>query len=96
VAKMNLPGVDPNKLNVSIEDGLLRVSGSREEEKEKKNKHYYSKEIRSGSFERVISLPQPVQKDKVSAEYEQGVLKVTIPKVKNGESSRRVEVKVKK
>lgn len=96
IAKMNVPGVDPDKINVSVEDNMLRVSGSHEEEKEEKKKHYYHKEIKKGSFERVVSLPQAVQKDKVSAEYEKGVIKVTLPKTNGGESSRKIEVQVKR
>lgn len=96
VAKMNVPGVEPDKIAVSVDDNMLRVSGAHEEEKEKKEKHYYRKEIRKGSFERVVSLPHAVQKDKVSAEYKNGSLKITLPKANSGTSSRTVEVQVKK
>lgn len=96
VAKMNVPGVDPEKINVTVEDNTLRVSGSHEEEKEEKKKHYYHKEIRKGSFERMVSLPQGVLKDKVSAEYKNGTLIVTLPKTNGGESSHKVAVHVKK
>lgn len=80
VAKMQLPGVDPKKIDVSVEDGYLKVSGSREEEKEEKKKNYYSKEIRRGSFERMVRLPKPVVTEKVAADYKEGVLVVTMPK----------------
>lgn len=96
MAKMNVPGVDPDKINVSVEDNLLRVSGAHEEEKEEKKKHYYHKEIKKGSFERVVSLPQPIQKDKVSAEYKNGALTITLPKASDGGSSKKIEVKVRK
>lgn len=96
IAKMNIPGVDPEKINVSVEDNMLRVSGAHEEEREEKKKHYYHKEIRKGSFERVISLPQAVQKDKVSADYKNGTLVVTLPKASGGESVHKVAVNVKK
>ena len=96
VAKMNVPGVDPEKISVSVEDNALRVSGAHEEEKEEKKKHYYYKEIKKGSFERVVSLPQSVLKDKVSAEYKNGTLVVTLPKANKGESSHKVQVHVKK
>lgn len=96
IAKMNVPGVDPEKINVSVEDKTLRVSGVHEEEKEEKKKHYYHKEIRKGSFERVISLPHAVQKDKVLAEYKNGSLRISLPKANNGEFSHKVQVQVKK
>lgn len=95
IAEMNLPGVDPDKIEISVEDNYLRVSGTREESKEEKRKHYYSKEIRRGSFERTISLPQAVQKDKVVAESKNGTLTITMPRL-NPETSEKVKVQVKK
>lgn len=95
VAKLNLPGMDPDKIDISIEGDILRVSGSREEEKESKDKNYYSKEIRRGSFERTISLPGPVKVDDVEAEYKDGVLTITMPK-KEGESVKKIKVRAKK
>jgi HSP20 family protein len=94
VAEMNIPGIDPKDIGVSVEDNHLRISGMREEEKEEKKKHYYSKEIRRGSFERVVRLPQPVEKSKVSAEYKKGVLRVTMPK-SEGAKADKVKVEVK-
>ena len=96
IAKMNLPGVNPDKIKVSVEDNMLRVSGSHEEEKEEKKKHYYHKEIKKGSFERVVSLPQAVKKEGVSAEYKNGVLKIVLPKTKKEEIAHKIKVEVKK
>ena len=94
VAEMQLPGVDPAKLDVSVEGDYLKVAGSREEEKEDKGKNYYSKEIRRGSFERVVRLPKPVVADKAEASYEKGVLKVSMP-VKEAGAKGGIKVKVK-
>ncbi|MCI0533107.1 Hsp20/alpha crystallin family protein [bacterium] len=80
VAKMNLPGIDPKNVDVTVEDAHLRIAGSRSEEKEEKKKQYYSKEIRRGSFERVVRLPHPVMEGKIKAEYQKGVLTVRMPK----------------
>lgn len=96
VIKLNVPGVDSNNINVLIDDNHLRVSGSTEEEKETEGKHYYSKEIRRGSFEKVIALPQAVKKDSVSAEYEKGVLKIVLEKDEKKEIPLKIEVKTKK
>lgn len=95
VAKMQLPGIDPTKINVSVEEDYLRIKGTREEEKEEKGKQYYRKEIRKGSFERMVALPASVEKDKVDAVYERGVLTVTMPRKEKRESSGKVEVKVR-
>lgn len=93
IAEMNLPGVEPKNIDVLVEDAHLRISGRREESKEDKNKHYYSKEIRRGSFERVVPLPQAVRKNEVVAEFKNGTLKVTLPKLEL-ESSEKVKIQV--
>ncbi len=97
--EINLPGVDPNKIDISIEDNYLKVKGSREEKKETKKGDYYRKEIKRGSFERVVLLPVEVKKDKAKAEYKGGVLKVVIPEKspKMGKTKKvKVEVKEEK
>jgi HSP20 family protein len=81
VAKMTLPGINPTDLDISVEDDTLRIQGRREEEQETKKKNYYSKEIRRGSFSRVVGLPKRVDSAKVAAEYKDGVLKITMPVV---------------
>ena len=92
VAEMNLPGINSDKIDVSVEDGYLRISGSREESKEETRKQYYSKEIRRGLFERIVHLPSAVQKDKASAEYKNSELRITSPK--SGETKAgRIKVK---
>jgi len=95
IAEMNLPGIDPDKIDVSVENNYLRISGSREESKEEKKKHYYSKEIKRGSFERMVRLPNKVEEDKVSAEFKNGELVVTLPKAEES-SSEKVKINVKK
>lgn len=94
VAEMNLPGLKGDDIEVEVEQNHLRISGKREEVQEKKEKNHYAKEIRRGSFERVIPLPDRVAADKVEAEYEGGVLKVTMPKLTEKEES-KIKVKVK-
>jgi HSP20 family protein len=94
VAEMNLPGLDGENIDVEVEDNHLRISGRREEVQEKKEKSHYAKEIRRGSFERAIPLPNAVKPDQVEAEYANGVLKITMPK-KEGIESNKIEVKVK-
>ena len=95
IAKANLPGIDPEKIDISIENHLLRITGSREEKTEKKEKDYYYKEIKCGSFERCITLPYTVQADKTTAEYIKGVLKITMPKKKEAAAG-KIKVSIKK
>jgi HSP20 family protein len=95
VAKLNVPGIDLNKINITVEDNVLHVDGSREEEKEEKGKNYYSKEIKRGSFSRTMRLPKSFSEKKTNAEYKDGVLEITMPvaKIQNGSA---IKVKVKK
>lgn len=95
IAEMNLPGVDPDKLNLAIEHDILRVTGSREETQETKKKNYYSKEISRGSFERTVRLPGEVEGSRTEAEYKNGVLKVTMPK-KQVSLADKIKIDVKK
>jgi len=91
-----LVGIKPENVTVSIENGVLTVEGKTEETKEAKDKDYLRKEIRKGSFRRVIKLPVEVKKDKASAESIKGVLKITIPKVAQTISrAKRIPIKIK-
>lgn len=94
VAEMNIPGIDPKDIDVSVEDSYLRIAGSHSEEKENKEKHYYAKEIRRGSFERIVALPALVDKKGVDAEYEKGVLRITLPKATES-SEHKIVVRTK-
>lgn len=93
IAEMHLPGIDPNKLNVSVERDHLRISGSREESQENKQRNYYSREISRGSFERFVQLPSEVDSNKTEAGYKNGVLTITMPKLQQ-QASGKVQVKV--
>jgi len=94
VAEVNIPDYNPEKVEISVEDGVLRVSGKTEEKKEEKEKDYWRKEIRRGSFERMTKLPAAVKEDAVEAVYEKGVLKITMPKAKAKPAS-KVKIKIK-
>ena len=95
IAKMSLPGVKTEELDISIEEDVLTISGAREEEKETEKKDYYSKEIRRGSFSRAVSLPKSVNASKAEAKYTDGVLQITMPIVK-GKEKKAVQLNVTK
>jgi HSP20 family protein len=90
--RMDVPGVNPEEINIEVTGNTLRVSGERKEEKEEKGKTYHRVERRSGSFARSLTLPCAVKDDKVSAESHEGVLTITLPKT---EESKTHKVKVK-
>ena len=86
VAETTLAGVRPEDVEVSVEDGMLTIQGQTNKEREVEEKNYYRKVVRSGSFFRQVPLPVPVLDGDISAEFEDGLLKITCPKaeVKKG------------
>lgn len=95
VARMSLPGIRPEEVEITLEGDILTVSGRRDEEQEVERKDYYSKEIRRGSFARSISLPKPADGTNAEAAYADGVLTVTLPALP-GAKEKAIKVKVKK
>jgi len=80
VLKLEVPGVNEDDLNVSLENNLLTVSGERKFEKEEKEENFHRIERRYGSFARTFRLPSTVDAEKVEAGYDKGLLKITIGK----------------
>jgi len=78
--KAELPGIDPKDVEVRVEDNTLYLKGERKMEKEVKEQNYHRVERSYGAFTRTFSLPTSVDADKVSAEYKEGVLTLTMPK----------------
>lgn len=77
---MELPGIDPANVEVSFTDGTLTVSGEKKEEIEHKEKNLHHVERRYGSFTRSAAPSAAIDGEKITAEFEKGVLKVTLPK----------------
>lgn len=92
MVKMHVPGIDPEKVDISVENEYLHVSGTREEREETEDQEYYRKEIRTGSFERIIPLPATVDEQNTRARYKDGVLTISLPKTKAEEKRSRVTV----
>lgn len=95
VVEAPLAGVHHEDVKVTVEKGVLTISGESKKEHEIDDKNYYRKEVRSGSFFRQVALPAAVLEDKVDAEFEDGVLKITCPK-SEPVKAKKVEVKVVK
>jgi len=93
IVETQLPGVGPEHVQVSVEKGVLTVQGQQQKEHEVDEKNYYRKEVRSGSFFRQVALPVPVKEDDVSAEFENGILKITCPKAQPAQV-KKVNIKV--
>lgn len=82
VIETQLGGIDPEQVNISIENNVLSIKGESEKKSEVEDKNYYRKEIRRGSFYRSIPLPTKVDGENARAVNEDGILKITIPKAK--------------
>jgi HSP20 family protein len=80
VVKASLPGVKAEDVDISVTGDTLTIKGEFKEEHEEKKPNYHRQEHRYGSFHRVLTLPVRVDADKADATFEDGVLKLTLPK----------------
>jgi HSP20 family protein len=80
VLKADLPGMDMKDIDIQLENGTLTLKGERKFEKEEKNKGFHRLERSYGSFVRYFTVPETVDTEHVKAEYNSGVLTVTLPK----------------
>ena len=93
IVEAQLAGIDPDKVDISIQNDVLVIKGESEKKSEVEDKNYYRKEIRRGSFFRSLQLPSHVDGDHAEAEADSGVLKIVIPKVLKDKSK---TIKIKK
>jgi HSP20 family protein len=91
VLRADLPGIDEDDVKIEFEDGTLTISGERKAEHQTKNEGYYRVERSYGSFSRSLTLPQGVNPESVSANFDRGVLEVRIPKPEE-RKPRRIEI----
>jgi HSP20 family protein len=80
VLDLEIPGIDKKDIKVEVKDNTLTISGERNEEKAEEGTDYYRRERRYGKFERSFGLPDTVEEDKVSAQYKNGILTLTLQK----------------
>jgi len=88
VVEVGLPGFKPEDIKVKVEEDYLVVEGKKEEKKETKEENYYRREIRKGSFKKVIPLPYTIDADKAKAKLEEGILKIVFPKPEKEEKGK--------
>jgi HSP20 family protein len=88
------PGLDPAKIDVTVEKGLLVISGERGSGLPEAADHanFYAQERFAGAFKRVVSLPEEVDPTRIEATYRNGVLRIALPK-RESIKPRRIEVK---
>jgi HSP20 family protein len=81
IVEADLPGYDKNGIEIRYEDNLLTISAEQNEITEEKGDNYIHRERRRGSFSRSIPVPENVNGDAIKASFNNGVLRVTLPKV---------------
>lgn len=94
VVKAALPGIKADEVQINITGDVLTLKGEVRHEEEKKEKAWHIREQRFGSFERSVALPTAVVSDKAKAEFESGILTITLPKAEEVKP-RTITVKAK-
>lgn len=92
VINVEIPGMDPEDIDVSLSEGTLFIKGEKKPKAEEKEADYHLIERSYGTFIRSIPLPAEVQSDKISASYKNGILKITLPK---SEETQKKEINIK-
>lgn len=95
VVEAPLAGIDPEKVEIAIENDVLTIRGENEKKSEVEDKNYYRKEVRWGNFYRAVQLPTQVTGEKAEAFYEKGILKITIPKAEAAKP-KSIKIQMKK
>lgn len=93
LVKTDLPEVKKEDVKVTVENGVLTITGERKFEKEEKDKKFHRIERSYGNFFRSFTLPEGADGTKVSADFKDGVLKVHLPKTEKAKT-KAIEVKV--
>ncbi len=93
LVELSAPGYKKENIHVSVEDDTLTISGEMKVENEEKKENYVKREFRSGNFKRSFNLNGMVNLDKIDAKYEDGILRIDLPKVEN-EVKKLKEIKV--
>ena len=91
IVKASVPGVNPEDIDVSVENDVLTIRGQTKEEREHQEGNYLMRERRSGSFYRALRLPDTVDSDQAQPHYEHGVLSITFPRLES-KRARRLQI----
>jgi len=94
VVEAELPGLTKDDVKITMENNILTIQGEKKLEKEEKKGSFHRSERAYGSFTRSFTLPSTVKSDQVEAEYKNGILRITLPKVEEAKP-KAIEVKVR-
>ena len=85
---VELPGVEADDLQITLEDGLLTIQGERQFTQESSEQQFHRIERRYGAFRRSITLPAQVQAEQIEASFDNGVLQIVVPKAEEAKPKR--------
>src|SRR5512132_1780323 len=85
---VELPGVEADDLDITLEDGLLTIQGERHFAHDSSEQQFHRVERRHGAFRRSITLPAQVQAEQIEASFENGVLQIVVPKMEEAKPKR--------
>lgn len=102
----SMPGIKPEDVDLSLNNNVLTIRGETKAEEDKEGRNYHLRERRSGSFIRSITLPSSINEDAIEAHYDNGILKLRLPKAEearpkhieikhNGSTSKTVKTQTK-
>lgn len=81
ILRLSIPGVEAKDLNIRVTQQVVAISGEKRQENQTENNGSFRSEFRYGKFQRVIPLPVAIENNKVQAEFKDGILTLTLPKV---------------
>jgi HSP20 family protein len=90
-----VPGMKKDDFKIDVDGNILTISSTTEETKEEKDKRYTRKEYSYSSFSRSFTLPEEVNKEKIEARYDEGVLKLTLPRKEEAKKTAAKHIAVK-
>ena len=94
MVRAELPGVKKEDVNISVSGDTLNIKGERQECNEAKKDEYHFCELMYGPFSRSLSVPEDVDKDKISAEFRDGMMEITLPKSAKS-MPKKTDIKIK-
>ena len=93
VVQASLPGFKADDIEVTVDDGLLRITAESQSEQEERQGSYLMRERRSGKLQRALRLPDSIDAEKAQTRYVDGVLSVTFPRVE-AKKAKRLQIEV--
>ena len=92
--ELAVPGINKNDFRIEVDKGVLTISAERKEEMNDENERFTRKEFSYSSFKRSFSLPEHVNTENIAAQYNDGVLMLTLPKKEEAKAKEAREIKI--